>query len=295
MSILLNALTRIVFYGADTPHGARQRKALCESGALLVASVGQEGPSGPGSKAVYTTAREAVSSSGIIDLAVIFSPPARVLEDTKDALAANIRSILITTEYVPVHDALELKALSHAAGAVLVGPNSSGILTPGEARAGFICNSICIPGRVGVVAKSGSVTFAAMSEMKFAGLGVSTVASIGGDLVKGTDYRRLLDLFERDPETDCVLILGEVGGADEELAAAHIAKHIGKPVVAFVSGRLVKPGQNIGHAGAIVTQGRGGYEGKVRAFKEAGVSVAEQFSDIVPMLLRCPAPRTARR
>ncbi|WP_413873413.1 succinate--CoA ligase subunit alpha [Albidovulum sp.] len=283
MSILLDETTRILFYGLETPHGQRQYPAMANSGARLVGAVADHERAGPGIRC-FASAGRAVEQTGRIDLAIIFSPPDRVLAQALEAFDAGIRTVVCPTEYVPVHDALRMKHRADATGSILVGPNSSGILTPGEARAGFICNDICTPGRIGVVAKSGSVAFAAMSEMKAAGIGVSSVVSVGGDLVKGADYCTLLPLFEQDPETDAMLLLGEIGGAEEELAADFIARNIRKPVVAFVSGKTVRPGQNIGHAGAIVTRGRGGYQGKIDAFRQSGVLVAEEFSEIVPAL-----------
>jgi succinyl-CoA synthetase alpha subunit len=232
----------------------------------------------------FISSAKALQHVGRVDIAVIFSPPEKAMAATLEAIDSGIRTVVSMTEYVPVHDALLMRRRARAGGALLIGPNSTGILTPRQARAGYFCDDICIPGTVGVLAKSGSVAYAALSEMKASGIGASTVASLGGDLVKGADYRDLLALFEKDAATRAVLLLGEVGGDDEEQAAAFIREHIRKPVVAFISGRAVKAGENIGHAGAIVTSGKGGHAGKVAALLGAGVSVASEFSDIVPLL-----------
>jgi succinyl-CoA synthetase alpha subunit len=203
-----------------------------------------------------------------------------------DALDRGIRLIIIMTEYVPVQDAIAMRRDARAAGATIVGPNSSGILTPREGKAGFFSNDICMPGRVGVLSKSGTLSYAVISEMKSVGIGVSTVVTVGGDMVKCSDFSSLLPLFQADPDTDAIVLLGEVGGSDEERAADYIAAHVSKPVIGYLSGKSLKPGQNVGHAGAIVRNGVGEYAGKIKALRSAGAHIAEEFREIIPLLQR---------
>ena len=292
MSILLNSTTRVLLYGVETPLAIAQCPAMLKAGTVIVGAVTSELRHSETPFDSFTSSADALRHVGHVDLAVTFSPPSKAMATTFEAIDAGIRTVVSMTEYVPVHDALLMRRKARASGALLIGPNSTGILTPRQARAGYFCDDVCIPGNVGVLAKSGSVAYAALSEMKASGIGASTIASVGGDLVKGADYRDLLALFERDPETDAVLLLGEVGGDDEEQAAAFVREHMRKPVVAFISGKSVKPGQNVGHAGAIVTGGKGGHAGKVTALLGAGVSVASEFSEIVP-LLKAVEPRSA--
>ncbi len=166
----------------------------------------------------------------------------------------------------------------------MLGPGSSGFLSPGIIKAGFYVEDITLPGKVGVVSKSGSLSYAVMAEMKSAGIGVSTVAAIGGDSIRGTGFLEVLKLFERDADTEAIVLLGEVGGNEEELAASFIATEMAKPVVAFVSGKSIPKGVNLGHAGAIARDGKGDHQSKVAHLKAAGATVAENIGGIVHAL-----------
>jgi succinyl-CoA synthetase alpha subunit len=175
--------------------------------------------------------------------------------------------------------------LARRAGVILIGPNSSGLLSPGRAKAGFFVEDICLPGKIGLIAKSGSLAYATMAELRSAGIGISTVVAIGGDAVRGTDFRDCLGWFDADCETEAVIMLGEIGGDDEERAAAFLRTKPGhKPVVAFISGRSVPPGHSMGHAGAIAGRGRGGHTAKCAVLREAGVLVVDNIGEIAEAL-----------
>lgn len=190
---------------------------------------------------------------------------------------------------MPVHDALALRTAARKAGKLLIGPNSTGILSAGRAKVGYFADTLTTPGRVGIITKGGSIAYGVLGELAQVGLGLSTIVSIGPDLVKGASYADLLPLFDADPETDVVLILGEIGGRDEEDAAEVIANKFSKPVVAHIAGRSLKPGATIGHAGAIIAHGIGGYDTKVERLRSAGAVIAETYKDIVPAIVASTA------
>jgi succinyl-CoA synthetase alpha subunit len=210
---------------------------------------------------------------------------ARAKEAIFEAVEAGVRTVVCVAEFMPVHDMLVIKRRVGESSTRLIGPNCSGLISPGQAKAGFYCGEVCADGEVGVAAKSGTLSYAVLLELKRAGLGESTIVGVGGDEVKGTTFRDCLALFEADPNTRAIVLIGEVGGRDEEEAAEYIAKAVTKPVVAFVAGRSIPPGRSVGHAGAIVKGQRGTYEGKVRALGAAGVRVATTIEEI-PGLLR---------
>jgi succinyl-CoA synthetase alpha subunit len=234
---------------------------------------------------VFQTVGQAAASARA-DLSMVFSPPYAVKAEVCGAIEAGIPTIICLTEHVPVHDAVLIRHLAKRAGAILIGPNSSGVLSPGRAKAGFFSEDICLPGNVGVITKSGSLAYAVLSEMKSAGIGISTVVAIGGDTVMGTDFRDHLALFQADPDTRTIVLLGEIGGCDEENAATFIrGAPIDKPVISFVSGRSVPSGQSMGHAGAIAQRGRSDYPSKCHALAAAGVHVAGNIGDIPRLLM----------
>jgi succinyl-CoA synthetase alpha subunit len=287
MAILAPSDSRILLHGIANPLARFQCAEIPRHGTLLagivVADRDELAGWSPGEARTFQSAHEAVRSAGA-NLSMVFSAPYQVKAAVAEAIAARIPLIIVLTEHVPVHDAILLRHLARLAGATLIGPNSSGLLSPGRVKAGFFVEDICRPGRIGIVSKSGSLAYAVMAEMKSAGLGVSTIVAIGPDAVKGIDFREPLSLFQADPETDAIVLLGEIGGGDEEKAASFIASSIAKPVVTFISGRSVSVGQSMGHANAIAGLGRGDHTTKVRAFVSAGVMVAQNIGDIPVML-----------
>lgn len=287
MAILQQA-DRILLQGLANPLARFQCVEILRHGTRLAGIVATrpadlEGWTPPPGAAIFRSAREAVDAAGA-NLSMVFSPPYEVKDAFTEAIDAGIPLIICLTEHVPVHDAVVLRHLAKQAGVTLIGPNSSGLLSPGRIKAGFFVEDICRPGRIGIITKSGSLSYAVMAEMKSAGIGVSTVVAIGADAVKGIDFREPLALFEADPETDAIVLLGEIGGRDEENAASFIARSITKPVVAFIAGRSVPVGQSMGHANAIADRRRGDHATKVRALVSAGVMVAQNIGDIPAML-----------
>ena len=289
MAILAFADSRILVHGIADPLARFQCEEMVRHGTKLAGIVAADAREldgwAPPEVPMFHTAGAAASSARA-DLSMIFNPPYAVKAEVCEAIAAGIRTIVCLTEHVPVHDAVVIRHLAKRAGVTLIGPNSSGVLSPGRAKAGFFVEDICLPGDVGVITKSGSLAYAVMAEMKSAGIGISTVVGIGGDTVKGTDFRDHLALFQADPDTKGIVLLGEIGGSDEENAATFIRDAaINKPMVAFISGRSVPLGQSMGHAGAIAERGRGDYQSKCAALAAAGVQVARNIGEIPALLI----------
>ena len=287
MAILTQPESRILLHGIANPLARFQCTEIPRHGTRLVGIVTANPDElagwSPGNASVFRSAREAAEAAGA-NLSMVFSAPSEVKATVAEAITAGIPLIVVLTEHVPVHDAIALRHLAKQTGITLVGPNSSGLLSPGRVKAGFFVEEICRPGEVGIITKSGSLAYAVMAEMKSAGLGVSTVVAIGADAVKGIDFREPLALFDADPETKAIVLLGEIGGGDEENAASFIESSITKPVVAFISGRSVPVGQSMGHANAIAGRGRGDHASKVRALISAGAKVAGNIGEISSIL-----------
>jgi succinyl-CoA synthetase alpha subunit len=232
---------------------------------------------------VFDTVQSAINHQAV-DLSMVFVSAARTKDAVCEALECGIRRIVCVAEFMPVHDVIAMLTRSRTVGAVLVGPNSSGLISPGEAKAGFYCDEVCLPGRVGVITKSGTLSYAILVEMKKAGIGASTVVGVGGDDIRGTTFCDCIEMFEKDDATDIILMIGEIGGEEEEKAAEYIKSKPGKPVVAFIAGKIVPPGKSIGHAGAMVIGARGSHESKIRSLEAARVRLAETI-DQVPEII----------
>ena len=287
MTILLDESTRVLVQGITGPMGRFQATEMLAYGTRVVGGVspGKGGEQVQGVP-VFDTMRRAVGETGA-DMSILYVAAARAKDAIYEAIDAGIRKIVCVAEFMPVHDVIEIKRKVVETGTRLVGPNCSGLISPGKAKVGFYCDEVCIPGDVGVMSKSGTLSYATLLELRRAGIGASTVVGVGGDEIKGTTFGDCLEMFEADPGTRAMLIIGEVGGREEEDAAAVVAATITKPVVAFVSGRTIPPGRSIGHAGAMVVGNRGTHRGKVEALAGAGVRIAETIEDI-PHLLRIP-------
>ncbi len=287
MTILLGKDARILLHGAETRGGRFQLSEMARYPGIIAgvvtAKTGPADPPLPGAAPIFPGIEACVREVGA-NVLLLFTPRLEVKKAVDEALGAGIKTIVCLTDDVPLHDALEIKERCQRSGAVLLGPNSTGLLSPGIAKAGYYAEAVCMPGRVGVMSKSGSLAYAVMSEMMSFGIGVSTVAGIGGDPVRGASYAELLELFEEDPDTDAMVVLGEIGGDDEERAALTIPGRITKPVVAFIAGRSVPLGQSLGHAGAIAARGRGDYPSKTAALREAGVHIAGTLGEVAGML-----------
>lgn len=289
MSILLDRNSRILVHGAQSRAARFQLVEMARYRGSVVGVAAGKGirldSSLPADLAQFDDVTRAIVGTKA-DLLLVFSPQLDVKPVVGEAIEAGIRTVVCVTDDIPVHDALELRERARRAGVMLLGPNSTGLLSPGRAKAGYYSEDVCIPGRIGVISKSGSVAYAVMSEMMSAGIGVSTIAGIGGDAVRGASFAELLPLYEADPDTDAIVMLGEIGGDDEERAARSIPGRIGKPVVAFIAGRTVAAGQSLGHAGAIARKGRGDYDSKTKVLADAGVHIAATIGEVVTILKR---------
>jgi succinyl-CoA synthetase alpha subunit len=285
MSILLDRTTRVCLQGITGPMGRFQAEEMRNYGTNLVAGVspGRGGDSIAGVP-VFDTMEKALRATGA-EMTIMFLAAARVKDAVFEAIAAGIRSIVCVAEFIPVHDMVVIKRRITESKVRLIGPNCSGIITPGEAKVGFYSAEVAVPGDIGVIAKSGTLSYIALLELKRRGLGTSTVVGIGGDEIKGMDFADCLELFNDDPATRAILMIGEVGGRDEEVAAEYVRRRGKKPVVAFIAGRTIPPGRAIGHAGAFIIGTKGTYGSKVTALREAGVRVAETVEQIPELLI----------
>jgi succinyl-CoA synthetase alpha subunit len=284
MSILLDSTTRVIVQGITGREGSFHTEQARAMGTKVVGGVtpGRGGSEHDGVP-VFNTVAEAVRKTGA-NASGIFVPPPFAADAILEAASAGISLIVCITEGVPIQDMIRVKDFLRAYPDIrLIGPNCPGILTPGVAKIGIIPARIASPGRVGIVARSGTLTYEAMAALTAAGLGQSTVVGIGGDPINGTSFVDVIRLFERDPQTSHLVLIGEIGGSDEEKAAAALTKSRLK-AVAFISGRTAPEGKRMGHAGAIVSGNTGSAASKVKAFEEAGITVAETMDEIVEAL-----------
>jgi succinyl-CoA synthetase alpha subunit len=281
MSILLDSTTRVIIQGITGREGSFHTEQARAMGTSVVGGVtpGRGGTEHNGVP-VFNTVAEAVRKTGA-NASGIFVPPPFAADAILEAASAGISLIVCITEGVPIQDMIRVKDFLRGHPDIrLIGPNCPGILTPGVAKIGIIPARIASPGRVGIVARSGTLTYEAMAALTAAGLGQSTVVGIGGDPINGTSFVDVIRLFEKDPQTSHLVLIGEIGGSDEEKAAAALAKSR-LIAVAFISGRTAPEGKRMGHAGAIVSGNTGSAASKVKAFEEAGITVAETMDEIV--------------
>jgi succinyl-CoA synthetase alpha subunit len=279
MSVLVGYDTRLVVQGMSGSAGAFHARQMVEYGTRVVAGVtpGKGGAKVAGLEQVpmFDTVAEAVERAGA-NTSVIYVPPPYAADSILEAAAAGIRLIVAITEGIPARDMVKVKhVLSHAhPDTILVGPNCPGVITPGQCKVGIMPGYIHKPGGVGVVSRSGTLTYEVVHQLTALGLGQSTAIGIGGDPVKGTDFIDALAWFAADPGTSAIFMIGEIGGDSEERAAAFIRANVGKPVAAFIGGQTAPPGKRMGHAGAIISGGKGAAADKIAALREAGIAVA---------------------
>jgi succinyl-CoA synthetase alpha subunit len=285
MSILVDKATRLLVQGITGHEGLFHTQQMVEYGTNVVAGV-SPGHGGEwvldGKVPVFDSVKLAVDVTAA-NTSVIFVPARYACDSILEAADAGIALVVCITEGIPVQDMIRVRDYLQEKHTRLIGPNCPGILTVGEAKVGIIPSDITIPGNIGVVSKSGTLTYETVNALKREGLGVSTCVGIGGDPIVGTGFVEILEMFEDDPHTDKVVLIGEIGGTEEERAAAMIAQNMTKPVVAFIAGQSAPPGRRMGHAGAIIEGNLGLASEKIKALEEAGVRVARFPGDIAQM------------
>lgn len=280
MSIFVDKSTRLVVQGITGRDGAFHTRQMIDYGTAVVAGVtpGKSGDAIHGVP-VFDSVAQAVEATGA-NTSVIYVPAAFAADAVYEAADAGIQLIVCITEGVPALDMVEAVPFVRSRGARLIGPNCPGLISPGQAKVGILPGQICLPGSVGLVSRSGTLTYEAVDALTRAGLGQSTCVGIGGDPVIGTNFVDALAAFEADRDTRAVVMIGEIGGTDEEIAARFIRDKMTKPVVGFVAGQTAPPGKRMGHAGAIISGGSGTAAEKIKALGEAGVPVARIVSEI---------------
>ncbi len=284
MIILLNRKTRVLVQGITGRVGRAQTRFMLDYGTNIVAGVtpGKGGEEVEGVP-VFNTIDEAVAQRGA-EASVFFVPPPGVKETAIQTIKAGIKLIVVVTEHIPVHDVMEIREYVRDTDTWLVGPTSPGIITPGEAKMGILPGNMFTPGRIGVISRSGTLSYEISVNLATAGIGQSTVVGIGADPVVFTNLPELLELFEKDPDTDLVIIVGEIGGTQEQQAAEFIDRWMTKPVVAYIAGYSAPEGRRMGHAGAIVQGGSATPESKASALRQVGVKVAKYPAEVVHLV-----------
>jgi succinyl-CoA synthetase alpha subunit len=288
MSILVNKNSRVLVQGITGNEGSFHAWQMYQYGTNLVAGV-TPGKGGEwvfeGKVPVFDSVKVAKEATGA-NVSVIFVPAHFAADAMFEAADAEIELIVCITEGVPVRDMMRVRKYLDQKGSKLIGPNCPGLITPGEAKVGIIPGNITKPGNVGVVSRSGTLTYEVLYAMMLLGLGTSTCVGIGGDPISGLNFVDVLELFEMDPLTDQIVMIGEIGGTDEQKAADHISRYMTKPVVAFIAGQSAPAGKRMGHAGAIIESGSGTAEEKIKALQEVGVQIASHPEEIAKILNR---------
>ena len=285
MSILINKDTRVVVQGITGRDGSFHATKMKEYGTRVVAGVSPgKGGSIVSDIPVYNTVYDAVRKDGA-DTSIIFVPPMFVKDAIMEAADAGIKLIICITEGVPTLDIVAARHYAFAQGAKVIGPNCPGLITPGESLIGIMPGNIFLPGRTGVISRSGTLTYEVVYNLTSSGIGQSTAVGIGGDPVAGLYFIDLLQMFQDDPGTDSIVMMGEIGGDAEERAAGFIKERITKPVVSFIAGQTAPPDKRMGHAGAIISSGSGTAKEKIEALIDAGAKVAKEPAEI-PLLLK---------
>ena len=285
MSIFIDNTTTLLVQGITGRDGSFHAKQMMEYGTCVVAGVtpGKGGQRFENTVPIFDTVSEAVRETGA-NTSVIYVPPMFAADAIMEAADAGIKLIVAITEGVPVLDMTRVYPFVKERGARLVGPNCPGLISPGKSKVGIIPGRICTPGNIGVVSRSGTLTYEVVYQLTRAGLGQSTCVGIGGDPINGTNFIDCLAAFEADPGTRAVAMMGEIGGTDEQEAARFIKEKMKKPVVGFIAGQTAPPGRRMGHAGAIISGSSGTAAEKIAAFEQAGMGVAKRPKDFVDLL-----------
>ncbi|MHB0947994.1 MAG: succinate--CoA ligase subunit alpha [Gemmatimonadaceae bacterium] len=285
MSIFLDKNSTVLVQGITGRDGSFHTSQMIEYGTRIVGGVtpGKGGQKFEGTVPIFNTMHDAVQATGA-NTSVIYVPPMFAADAIMEAADAGIKLIVAITEGVPVLDMTKVYPFVKEKGARLIGPNCPGLITPGESKVGIIPGRICTPGNIGVVSRSGTLTYEVVYQLTRAGLGQSTCVGIGGDPINGTNFIDCLRAFEADPDTNAVAMMGEIGGTDEQEAADFVKQHMTKPVVGFIAGQTAPPGRRMGHAGAIISGSAGTAAEKLAAFEAAGIGVAKRPKEFVELL-----------
>ena len=285
MSIFIDKNTKLVIQGITGRDGSFHAKQMMEYGTQVVAGVtpGKGGQMFEGTVPIFNTVMDAVQATGA-NTSVIYVPPPFAADAIMEAAAAGVELVVCITEGVPVLDMTKVYPFVKEKGVRLLGPNCPGLITPGESKVGIIPGRICMPGPVGVVSRSGTLTYEIVYQLTRAGIGQTTCVGIGGDPINGTNFIDCLAAFEKDPNTKAVAMMGEIGGTDEQEAAEFVKKHMKKPVVGFIAGQTAPPGRRMGHAGAIISGSSGTAAEKLEAFAAAGMGIAKRPKDFVELI-----------
>jgi len=285
VSIFIDKSTKLVIQGITGRDGSFHAKQMIEYGTSVVAGVtpGKGGQKFEGTLPIYDTVAQAVQATGA-NTSVIYVPPMYAADAMLEAADAGVALIVCITEGVPVLDMMRVYPYVKEKGARLIGPNCPGLITPGMSKVGIIPGRICTAGPVGLVSRSGTLTYEIVNQLTNAGIGQTTCVGIGGDPINGTNFIDCLAAFEADPHTKAVAMMGEIGGTDEQEAAAFVKAHMKKPVVGFIAGQTAPPGRRMGHAGAIISGSAGTAAEKIQAFEDAGIGVAKRPKDVVGLL-----------
>ena len=281
MSILVGSNTRLIVQGITGREGLYHAKGCRDYGTQVVGGVtpGKGGTEIEGFP-VFDSVKQAKAATGA-NVSVIFVPPAGAADAIVEAADAGIELVICITEGVPILDMVKVKqALGNHPGTRLVGPNCPGVITPGQAKVGIMPGRIHLPGHVGIVSRSGTLTYEAVGQLTALGIGQSTCVGIGGDPINGTNFIDVLKLFQADPDTHAIIMVGEIGGSAEEDAAAYIKANVTKPVVAFIAGQSAPAGRRMGHAGAIISGGKGTAAAKMDTLRDAGITVVKSPADM---------------
>jgi succinyl-CoA synthetase alpha subunit len=285
MSIFIGGDTTLVVQGITGRDGSFHTRQMLEYGTRVVAGVtpGKGGQKFDDKVPIFDTVHDAVRETGA-NTSVVYVPPMFAADAVMEAADAGIKLVVAITEGVPVLDMTRVRPFVLERGARLIGPNCPGLITPGKSKVGIIPGRICAPGNIGVVSRSGTLTYEVVYQLTRAGMGQSTCVGIGGDPINGTNFIDCLGAFEEDEDTIAVAMMGEIGGMDEQDAAAFVRDHMTKPVVGFIAGQTAPPGRRMGHAGAIISGSAGTAAEKIAAFEQAGIGVARRPRDFVDLL-----------
>jgi succinyl-CoA synthetase alpha subunit len=285
VSIFIDRSTRLLVQGITGRDGSFHTKQMIEYGTNVVAGVtpGKGGQKFDDAVPIFNTVRDAVAATGA-NTSVIYVPPMGAADAMMEAADAGIEFVVCITEGVPVLDMTFVYPFVKQKGVRLLGPNCPGLISPGKSKVGIIPGRICTPGPIGLVSRSGTLTYEVVYQMTRAGLGQTTCVGIGGDPINGTNFIDCLEAFEKDPETQAVVMIGEIGGTDEQEAARYVKEKMTKPVVGFIAGQTAPPGRRMGHAGAIISGSAGTAAEKMQAFEENGLGVAKRPIDVVGLL-----------